>query len=256
MKTVLITGASSGIGKELAYIFASKKAFVILVSRNSDKLDDLATLLEERYECKSAFISADLSKEEERLKVYQTCQQNNWHVDYLINNAGFGDGGLFANSNWDKLGEMIDLNIKGLTHLCHLFIPAMRQNNFGRILNVASLAAFMPGPNMAVYYASKAFVLHFSEAISIELKDENISVTALCPGPTHTGFSERADMEKSELFNNEKVASAKDVASFGFKAMMNGWRVAIPGIQNMLLAKASRIAPRSFVMNTAKKLNE
>lgn len=255
MKTALITGASSGIGRELAKIFAQKKANLILVARQTEKLEELAEEIRSDHPVSIEVITADLSQEGDVHYVFLTCQEKGLKVDYLINNAGIGSGGPFSEGSWDTYAKMLDLNIKGLTHLCHLFLPGMMERKFGRIMNVASTAGFLPGPNMAVYFASKAYVLHFTEALNMELKKSKVTVTALCPGPTDTAFQDVAEMTEAKLFQSKNLYSAQEVAEFGFKAMMNGWRVAIPGWKNMILAKTARIAPRSWVMNVAKKLN-
>lgn len=257
MRTALITGASSGIGKELAKIFARKKANLVLVARNEQKLKAVQEEILSECKCSSDLhiIPADLSKNAEIEKVYGICQERNIHIDYLVNNAGFGMGGLFVEKDWETYSRMIKLNILGLTHLCHLFLPGMLEAGFGRIMNVSSLAGFLPGPNMAVYFASKAYVLHFTEALNMELKGSKVTVTALCPGPTDTAFQDVAEMTDSKLFKQTNLYTAQEVAEFGFNAMMNGWRVAIPGWKNMIMAKFSRIAPRSWAMNVAKNLN-
>lgn len=255
MRTVLVTGASSGIGAEFARIFASKKANVVLVARSESKLEQLAQELRDKYDITTHVMVADLSSEAEVKKLYDTCKAESIKIDYLINNAGFGDSGDFIEGDWKRYASMIDLNVRSLTQLCHLFIPDMVERGFGRVLNVASMAGFMPGPQMAVYYATKAYVLHFSEALTVELKDKKVSVTALCPGATDTGFADGANMSESKLFEQDKTADAYEVASYGFKAMMNSWRVAIPGTQNMVMAKASKFIPRSLVLNIAKMMN-
>lgn len=255
MKTALITGASSGIGRELAIIFARKKANLVLVARNVEKLEEIKAEILSEYSTKIWIIPADLSKNIDIEKVYQSCEEQNIRIDYLVNNAGFGMGGSFLDSDWDTYASMIKLNILGLTHLCHLFLPKMQAAGFGRIMNVSSIAGFLPGPNMAVYFASKAYVLHFTEALNMELKGSKVTVTALCPGPTDTAFQDVAEMTGTKLFKSGNMYTAQEVAEFGFNAMMNGWRVAIPGWKNMIMAKFSRIAPRSWAMGVAKNLN-
>lgn len=255
MKTALITGASSGIGRELAKIFARKKANLVLVARNAEKLELIKAEIQSEHPCEIFIIPADLSKNIDIEKVYRSCEEQNIQVDYLINNAGFGIGGAFLESDWDTYSRMLKLNILGLTHLCHLFLPKMQAAGFGRIMNVSSIAGFLPGPNMAVYFASKAYVLHFTEALNMELKGSKVTVTALCPGPTDTAFQDIAEMTGTKAFQPSRLYTAQEVAEFGFNAMMNGWRVAIPGWKNMIMAKFSRIAPRSWAMGVAKNLN-
>jgi short-subunit dehydrogenase len=174
----------------------------------------------------------------------------------LVNNAGFGLGGEFADTAIQRELDMIQVNIAALTYLTKLFIPPMIKRKSGRVLNLASTAAFQPGPLMAVYYASKAYVLSFSEALAEELRNTGVTVTALCPGPTQTDFAEVAQMTNSRLFNTFGVADAADVAKYGFDAMMQGKRLAIPGIKNKIIAQANRISPRSLTTKIARILQE
>jgi short-subunit dehydrogenase len=173
-------------------------------------------------------------------------------VDYLINNAGFGDFGLFADSNWEKQSEMINLNVLALTHLTRLFLPQMIKNKFGKVLNIASTAAFQPGPTMSVYFATKAFVLSFSEAIANELKGTGVTVTVLCPGATESGFQAAADLKNSNLFKGNQIASSKQVAEFGYNMMMKGKIVVIHGFMNKLLTFSVRLAPRNIITSIAR----
>ena len=173
----------------------------------------------------------------------------------MVNNAGFGHFGLFAESNWEKQHQMIELNITALTQLTHLFLPQLIQQK-GKILNVASTAAFQPGPTMAVYYATKAFVLHFSEALSNELKPTGVTVTALCPGATESGFQKAAEMEESKLVKGRKLPSSADVAIYGYKAFMNGKVVAIHGWLNYLMAQSIRFTPRSLVLKVVRFIQD
>jgi uncharacterized protein len=184
MATALITGASSGIGLEFAKTFAAAKNNLVLVARSEGKLNVLANELKMAHGIAVKVISTDLSSMDEVQRVYDTCKAENIVVDYLVNNAGFGDFGFFVESDWDKTAQMIDLNIKSLTKMCRLFIPDMLERKAGKIMNVASTAAFQPGPTMAVYYATKSYVLFFSEAICNELQGTGVSVTCLCPGAT------------------------------------------------------------------------
>ncbi|HEY4325555.1 MAG TPA: SDR family oxidoreductase [Mucilaginibacter sp.] len=254
MKTALITGASSGIGLEFARVFAREKNNLVLVARSKDKLTELANELQKEHDIYVKVIAADLSKMDEVQKVYDTCKGENIEIEYLVNNAGFGDFGFFAESEWTKTEQMIDLNIKSLTKFCRLFIPDMVQRKSGRVLNVASTAAFQPGPTMAVYYASKSYVLFLSEALYNELKGTGVGVTCLCPGPTESGFTKAASMEESNLFKNKKVPSSAEVAEFGYKAMMKNKMTVIHGFSNYLLANASRFAPRKLVLAITRKV--
>jgi len=254
MKTALITGASSGIGLELAKIHASKGDNLILVARSSEKLKSIADDLKSNHKISVELIISDLSKDESAKEVYVAVTKKNIQIDYLINNAGFGDFAFLHDSNWDKQAMMIDLNIKSLTHLTHLFLPEFIKRKSGKILNVASTAAFLPCPMMAVYAATKHYVLAFSEALANELADKGITVTALCPGATKSGFQDAAEMLESGFMTNVKFATSESVAQYGYKSMMSGKRVAIPGFFNKFSAGIIRLTPRRMVTRIARKL--
>ncbi|MBS2968175.1 SDR family oxidoreductase [Metabacillus sp. KIGAM252] len=243
---VLITGASGGIGMELAKIAAGKGYSLILAARNEKKLLELKADLEKKHGISVVVHQADLSKPEEITKMAEEFKIKNLKVSYLINNAGFGLFGEFIETDLMDELNMIDLNVRSLTHLTKLFLPDMAERNEGGILNIASTAAFQPGPLMAVYYATKAYVLSFTEALENELKDTNIRVSALCPGPTDTGFSERADLGKSKLFKNG-VMRADQAAQAGFDGWMKGKTVIVPGLQNKILAGSVRFMPRKMI---------
>jgi short-subunit dehydrogenase len=255
MKTALITGASSGIGLEFARIFAAHKNNLVLVARSGDKLNALAAELKEKHAVEVKIIAADLSDIAQVQQVYDTCQSENIEVEYLINNAGFGDFKNFANENWDTIMGMIDLNIKALTKLTHLFVPDMVKRKSGKILNVASTAAFQPGPGMAIYFATKSFVLFLSEALHVELKYTGVNVTCLCPGPTESGFATAAAMENANIFTKGKIPTSKKVAEYGYKALMKNKMTVIHGLLNTIMATAERFVPRSLVVSIAKKVN-
>jgi short-subunit dehydrogenase len=246
--TALITGASSGIGLELAKILASKGVNLVLVARNKSKLDELKVKLEHQHKVSVYTIEKDLSKPNSAQEVYaETCKQS-IQIDYLINNAGFGDFGMFYETNWDKESQMINLNITTLTQFTKLYLKEMVSRESGKIMNIASTAAFQPGPMMAVYFATKAFVLSFSEAIGNEVNNKGITVTALCPGMTKTGFEKAAAMQKSGLVKGKKLPTAKDVAEFGYNSMMKGTPVAIHGFMNNVIANSVRFLPRKLVV--------
>jgi short-subunit dehydrogenase len=255
-KTVLITGASGGIGLELARIFASKGCNLVIVSRNLIELSKLKNEINEKYKVYVEEIEKDLSVPGAAKQVYDEIKSLNFDIDYLVNNAGFGDFGFFHKSDWEKQERMINLNMLALTQLTWLYLPDMIKRGSGKIMNVASTAAFQPGPLMSVYYASKAYVLFFSEAIANELEGTGVTVTALCPGPTKSGFQKAAKMEESKLVKGKNIPDSKTVAEYGYKAMMKGKRVAIHGVLNKELAFFSRRAPKKFVLNTVRKLNE
>jgi uncharacterized protein len=256
MATALITGASLGIGLEFARTFAAAKNNLVLVARNEEKLKTLAAELQTSFGITVKVIAADLSNMQEVQKVYDTCKAENITVDYLINNAGFGDFGLFQDSNWDKTEQMIDLNIKSLTKMCRLFIPDMVVRKAGKILNVASTAAFQPGPTMAVYYATKSYVLFFSEAIYNELQGTGVSVTCLCPGATESGFFKAAAMEESNLVKGKKLPTSKEVALFGYNAMMKNKMMVIHGLMNTIMATSIRFTPRKLVLAIVRKIQD
>ena len=256
MLTALITGASSGIGLEFAKVFAANKTNLVLVARSEDKLNQLATQLRLDFGITVKVIVADLSQMEQVFQVYNTCKTANIQINYLVNNAGFGSYGFFVESDWKKTEEMIDLNIKSLTLLSRLFGADMVANKAGKILNVASTAAFQPGPTMAVYFATKSYVLFLSEAMSNELKGTGVTVTCLCPGATESGFMVAAAMDDSALFKNRKLPTSAAVALFGYKAMMKGKMTVIHGIMNYLIANSIRLAPRSWVLPMVRKIQE
>ncbi|MGH2642981.1 MAG: SDR family NAD(P)-dependent oxidoreductase [Chitinophagaceae bacterium] len=256
MSTALITGASNGIGLELAKIHASKGDNLVLVARNVSKLNELKNELENLYKINVHIIVKDMSVPDAAQEVYNGTTAQNISINYLINNAGFGDFGLFYTVEWDKAYRMINLNITSLTQLTYLYLKDMINMGSGRIMNVASTAAFQPVPTMSVYSATKAFVLSFSEAVNNEVKDKGVTITALCPGPTSTGFRTAAAMEKSGLFKDGKSAGAKEVAEYGYKAMMSGKPVAIHGIKNLFMARAANLLPHKIVINTTRKMME
>jgi uncharacterized protein len=251
-QTALITGASSGIGLELTRLLARDGYDVVLVARSEAKLRELARELESQHGVSARVVVRDLAVPNSAQDVFEAAGA----VDVLINNAGYGLAGSFTETDLRKELEMIQVNIAALTHLTKLFLQPMIARRSGRILNVASTAAFQPGPLMAVYYATKAYVLSFSEAIADELRDSGVTVTALCPGPTATGFAGVAGMESSRLFKISKPMDSAAVARFGYEAMKRGKRVAIPGIRNKLLTQSIRISPRWMVTTIVRKLQE
>lgn len=246
-KTALITGASKGIGKELAFLFAENQCDLILTARSDDRLRLLKDQLESKYGISVYPVVKDLSRPGAAGDLFREVKDRGLDVDYLVNNAGFGDYGSFADTSWECYEEMIGLNITTLTQLTHLFVQDWKGRKRGRILNLSSTAAFQPGPMMAVYFASKAFVLHLSEAVGNELKKDHITVTTLCPGPTSTHFGEVSKMNASQLVKNVKIAEAREVAELGFKAMMKGKPVVIHGTMNKLAPLGIRFLPRKWV---------
>lgn len=251
----LITGASSGIGWELAKIFASHNHNLILVARSKDTLEKLAEDLRSEHRVNVEVLAMDLSLTASPEALFRSCQNKGLAVDILVNNAGFGDNVTFLNSDWKKQADMIDLNMKSLTHLTHLFLPDMVARGKGAILNVASTAAFQPGPYMAVYYASKSYVLNFSEALNEELRGTGVYVTTLCPGPTHSGFQKAANID-SALLMKLNVPRSRDVADYAYQALMNRKSVAVHGWMNKIMAFSVRLTPRALLVRVVRILQE
>ena len=254
-RTALVTGSSGGIGYELAMIHAEHGDDLVLVARNKSRLDEISDNLSGRYGIKVYTIEKDLSLTGAAIEVFEELNGQKIAVDYLINNAGFGDIGLFAESDWKKQEGMINLNVIALTHLTWLILPGMMERGYGKVLNVASTASFQPGPTMSVYFATKAYVLSFSEAVNNEVAKAGVTVTALCPGSTESGFHAVAKGDES-LVKERKLPSAREVAEFGYKAMMKGKAVAIPGLKNTVMATFVRFIPRSVVVKAARKIQE
>lgn len=255
-KVALITGASSGIGKELAYIHAASGGDLVIVARSQDKLQELKKELEATYSIKVYCIVKDLEKMDSPQQVYDEVKQAGIEVDYLINNAGFGGIGKFHERAWEKDLAMINLNIIALTALTRLFLPDFVKRNSGKVLNVSSTASLIPGPLQAVYYASKAYVTSFSNAIAEELYDTNVTVTALLPGATETEFGRISGMDKTSLFKH--TANARTVAQDGYDGMLNGKLDVITGISfmNKLLIKASTLLPKSITLKLVRQMQE
>ncbi|MGP6149321.1 SDR family NAD(P)-dependent oxidoreductase [Priestia flexa] len=251
----LITGASGGIGRQLAYHFAEDGYSLVLVARSKENLEELKKELENNYSISVLISIKDLSKQEEALKLYDEIKQQRITVQFLVNNAGFGLYGTFIETSWAEEADMIDLNIKTLTYLTKLFLPEMVERNEGRILNIASVASFLPGPLMAVYYATKAYVLSFTEALENELKDTNITISALCPGPTKTGFSDRANLSSSKLFESGAL-HVEDVAKVGYEQFMRGKTIITPGAKFKVATMLPRFFPRKLITKVVRSMQE
>lgn len=245
-RAALITGASSGIGKALAGQFAADGYHVVLVARRVDALQSLADELARDHGIKATVIGADLETDDGAQRLHAEVQRRGITLHALVNNAGYGSFGEFAQSALAPELKMMQLNMNTVVVLTKLFLPDLRATR-GKILNTASTAAFQPGPYMAVYYATKAFVLSFSEALAEELRDSGVTVTALCPGPTASGFQDKAAMHASALVKGKKLPSSDEVAAVGYKAMKRGRRVVIPGLMNWLMAQSVRFTPRRMV---------
>ncbi|BBH52986.1 SDR family NAD(P)-dependent oxidoreductase [Fluviispira sanaruensis] len=254
---VLITGASSGIGLEFAHIFAKEKYNLLLIARSEDKLQHLANELSEKYKINCKIIACDLAKIGAAQEIYKRTKTLGIKVDILVNNAGFGAHGFFKNIDLKTETEMIQVNITSLTELTKLFLTPMLEKGSGKILNVASTAAYQPGPLMAVYYATKAYVLSFSEALANELADSGVSVTVLCPGPTQSGFQAAAQMGNDlKLFHSTMTADSSTVAYAGYKGLLSSQRVVIPGVSNKIGTYSVKFLPRSFAASVARWLQE
>ena len=254
-KTALITGASGGIGLELAVVCAQHGFDCVLVARSHDKLSELATRLEQDHHVKTLVVARDLCKPAAVDEVYEEVTAASLTVDVLVNNAGFPVFGLFAETDLGSELEMLAVNVVALTALTKLFLTGMVQRGSGRILNLASTAAFEPGPLMAVYYASKAYVLSFSEALANELRGSGVTVTALCPGPTRTGFQKRGAMEDSRLVQGS-IADARSVAIAGYRGLMAGKPLVIPGFANKLVPWLPRLLPRRVVPGIVRRAQQ
>ncbi len=255
-QTALITGASSGFGIEFAKLFAKDGYNLILVARSEQTLLKQAAEYKKTYGVEARVIAKDLSQPNAAQDIFEELNSDGVRVEALVNNAGFATYGHFADLKISGELEMMQVNMIALTHLTRLFLPGMVARKSGKILNIASTAAFQPGPLMAVYYATKAFVLSFSEAIGNELKDSGVTVTALCPGPTETGFQQRAAMEESKLVSGKKIMDAATVAKIGYEALLKGKPVVIPGFRNNIMAQTVRFTPRQMVTNLVRNMQE
>jgi short-subunit dehydrogenase len=253
-ETVLITGASSGIGGELARCFAESGSDLVLVARREDRLRDLAQELAGRYAVKTRLLAKDLARPTATSEIADELRNGGVRVDVLVNNAGFGDSGPFGQLDLERQMNMVQVNVGAATELTHRFLPDMLRNGRGGILNVASTAAFQPGPWMSVYYATKAYTLHFSEGLAEELAGTGVSVTCLCPGPTDTEFGAEAHMEGSLLFRLGTM-SAADVARSGYAGFRRRKVIVIPGVRNKFVAFIVRLGPRSAVRKIARMLH-
>ena len=254
MKTALITGASSGIGKEFAYLLGEDGYNLVLVARGVEAMEEIASDCSRQFGISTTVIEKDLSIEGCGIELFNEINSRGLIIDVLINNAGFGDNLPFVASELVRDMNMIRLNIGALTELTHIYANEMQQRNQGMILNVASTAAFQPIPTFAVYAATKAFVLHLTEALHYELKNTGVKISALCPGPTATGFEKNANMQESKLFNSA-VMDAKKVAIIGYKGLNKGKMTIIPGFKNKFLAFITNMTPfRKLVVNIAGRM--
>ncbi|GAA4292519.1 SDR family NAD(P)-dependent oxidoreductase [Aestuariibaculum suncheonense] len=253
-KTALITGAASGLGYELSLLLANDGYDLILIDINSQNLIQAQSYIQEAYNCKVDVLTKDLSQPNVAAEIMKAI--NGITVDVLVNNAGFGLFGSFVDTDWERELAMLHVHILATTHLTKLMLEGMVKRGSGRILNMSSLAAFQPGPLMSIYYASKGYMLSFSEAIANELKGTGVTVTALCPGPTKTAFQQTVSADSCNNKITFNMGCAKAVATYGYKAMLNGKSYAIPGRFNKLLAIIPRFMPRRTATSIVRKIQE
>ena len=255
-KTALVTGVSSGIGKEFAKILAKDRYNLVLVDKDREKCEILRDSLETEHNIDVILFIEDLSKDNTPYKIYHTLMADKVDIDILINNAGIGAFGRFSETDWRHEVDILKVNITALTHFTKLFLKGMIERGQGKILNVASIGAFQAVPLQSVYAASKAYVLSFTEAIARELKGTGVTVTALCPGPTATGFHDSAHGNSRKIPLKLKMSTAREVALHGYKAMMRGKHVSIHGFLNTVMINVSRIIPRKILASLAHKKME
>jgi len=254
--SVLITGASGGIGYELAKLFAKDHHNLVLVARNGTRLAKVADELHRQFGVTVKAVALDLVEPDAPQSLFAQLKNEDVVVDILINNAGYGQFGEFSDVPLEESLGQIQLNITALTALTKLFLGPMLERRSGRIMNVASTAGFQPGPLMAVYYATKAYVISFSEALANELAGKGVSVTCLCPGATETGFAGRAGNDKTRLFKNLRPMDAKTVARAGYHGLFKGKTLVIPGVRNWLVAESVRFSPRKVVTAVSRWVSE
>ena len=254
MSTALITGASSGIGLELARRFAGDGYDLVIIARREDLLNKVAKEIMENFGVKVSVMPKDLTEKDSTLEIFKKLEKEGKEINVVVNNAGFGAVGEFTELDYERQINMIDLNINSLVSLTRLFLPGMIKKNYGGILNVGSLAGFQPGPYASVYYATKAFVLSFTEGLKEELKGTNIKVSCLSPGPTDTEFLEISSIDESSLFKFGTMR-AREVAKEGYDGFKNGKTIVIPGLLNNLLPCLVRITPRILARKITGVLN-
>jgi short-subunit dehydrogenase len=255
-QTALITGASAGIGRELAKLFARDGYSVVLVARDGSRLNQFADELQRQFGISAQPFALDLASPSAPQFLFDQLARENITIDVLVNNAGYGKLGAFAGVPLEESLGQIQLNITALTHLTKLFVGPVLERKSGKILNVASTAGFQPGPLMAVYYATKAYVISFSEALANELRGSGVTVTCLCPGATDTEFQKRAGTEETLLFRGLRPMNVKTVAQDGYRALMKGKPLVISGVRNWLLAESLRVSPRRVVTAVSRRLIE
>ncbi len=253
-KTALVIGAASGLGYELSLLLASDAYNLILIDIDAENLHKVKAEIQKSYNCEVEVLIKDLSKPNVAIEIVEEIKDV--VIDVLVNNAGFGLFGAFSNTEWERELDMLYVHIITSTHLTKLLLEGMVKRGSGKILNISSLAAFQPGPLMSIYYASKSYLLSFSEAIANELKGTGVTVTVLCPGPTKTSFQEVVSVNTSENSIAFNMASSSDVAIYGYKAMLKGKTVAIPGLLNKFLASFHRFVSRSAAAKIVRNIQE
>lgn len=253
--TALVTGASAGLGREFAHLFAADGHDVVLVARRKGKLETLASELSGAYGITATPLPGDLADGETPQRIFDTISDQGLRIEFLVNNAGFGSNGPFVELELERELDMIQVNVSALVALTRLFLPAMVERGSGRVLNIGSTAGFQAGPYMATYYASKAFVNLFTEALAFELEGTGVTATVHCPGATDTEFADVAGNDESKLFA-AGAASANEVARHAYDAMMKGKPMAVHGFKNKLGVQSLRVSPRSLVRRIAASLNQ
>lgn len=254
LQHTLITGASEGIGRALARHAAERGRNLILTARSEDRLTSLAEDLRRTYGRQIAVIPADLSKEGEADRLWREASEGR-QIDILVNNAGLGSNGAFADpGTWDREETTIAVNMVALTRLMKLAVPQMRAAGAGRILNIASVAGMMPGPSMAVYHASKAYVISLSRGVAEELRGTGVTVTAFCPGATRSKFFDAADMQSARIARSTSLPDADSVAAAGWAAMMEGRQVSVPGAGNKLAALGAKLIPHGALSPVVRRI--
>ena len=249
MKTSVVTGGASGIGLEFVKLLLNDNYKVFIIDNNEKNLKNLKSKLNSsNFSC----INEDLSERSSPMKIYDKLKDQK--IDILINNAGFGTFGKFYKTNWKIEEKMINLHVLNTTLLTKLFLKDMVKRNEGKILNISSVAAFQPGPLMSLYYATKAYILHFTEAISNEVKDKNISISVLCPGQTNTNFQKNVSSKKNRI--NFSSSCPEKVAKYGYNSLKNNITVSVPGYLNKLIVFLNRILPRSSSTNIVRFIQE
>ena len=249
MKTSVVTGGASGIGLELVKLLIEDNYKVFIVDNNKENLKKLEKSINPKH---FVGIREDMSSLSSPEKIYRKLKDEN--IEVLINNAGFGDYGKFHTTDWKKEEKMINLHVVNTTHLTKLFLKDMVKKNDGKIMNISSVAAFQPGPLMSLYYATKAYILHFTEAIADEVKDKNICISVLCPGQTKTNFQKNVSSKKNKIMFN--VSCPEKVAKYGYRALKANDTISIPGNFNKFLVFLNRLLPRSVVTKIVRYIQE